>query len=284
MIERIFEAQNRAFSLLEAKNLDTGSVRLLMEYVTGLSGASLLMNYREPLKAEQHTLFWDKVKELETGKPIQYVIGKESFFGRIFEVNSNVLIPRPETEELLYNALEKGRRLFEKKEIAMADIGTGSGAIAITFKKEWPEAEVTATDISKEALAIAIKNAANNEATITFKEGDLTAPIANQKWDIVLSNPPYIAFEEAAEMSDTVLSYEPHQALFAEEDGLYFYRRLAESLPQLMNKPALIGIEIGYQQAEVVHKLFEDSFPNARVETVKDINGKDRMIFCEISE
>jgi len=284
MIERIFEAQNRAFSLLEAKNLDTGSVRLLMEYVTGLSGASLLMNYREPLKAEQHTLFWDKVKELETGKPIQYVIGKESFFGRIFEVNSNVLIPRPETEELLYNALEKGRRLFEKKEIAMADIGTGSGAIAITFKKEWPEAEVTATDISKEALAIATKNAANNEATITFKEGDLTAPIANQKWDIVLSNPPYIAFEEAAEMSDTVLSYEPHQALFAEEDGLYFYRRLAESLPQLMNKPALIGIEIGYQQAEVVHKLFEDSFPNARVETVKDINGKDRMIFCEISE
>jgi len=284
MIERIFEAQNRAFSLLEAKNLDTGSVRLLMEYVTGLSGASLLMNYREPLKAEQHTLFWDKVKELETGKPIQYVIGKESFFGRIFEVNSNVLIPRPETEELLYNALEKGRRLFEKKEIAMADIGTGSGAIAITFKKEWPEAEVTATDISKEALAIATKNAANNEATITFKEGDLTAPIANQKWDIVLSNPPYIAFEEAAEMSDTVLSYEPHQALFAEEDGLYFYRRLAESLPQLMNKPALIGIEIGYQQAEAVHKLFEDSFPNARVETVKDINGKDRMIFCEISE
>jgi len=284
MIERIFEAQNRAFSLLEAKNLDTGSVRLLMEYVTGLSGASLLMNYREPLKAEQHTLFWDKVKELETGKPIQYVIGKESFFGRIFEVNSNVLIPRPETEELLYNALEKGRRLFEKKEIAMADIGTGSGAIAITFKKEWPEAEVTATDINKEALAIATKNAANNEATITFKEGDLTAPIANQKWDIVLSNPPYIAFEEAAEMSDTVLSYEPHQALFAEEDGLYFYRRLAESLPQLMNKPALIGIEIGYQQAEAVHKLFEDSFPNARVETVKDINGKDRMIFCEISE
>ena len=95
-------------------------------------------------------------------------------------------------------------------------------------------------------------------ANITFLEGDMTEPLANMKWDVILSNPPYIALDEAAEMSDTVLSHEPHSALFADEDGLYFYRKLAESLPQLMNKRALIGVEIGYLQGPAVHKLFTD--------------------------
>ena len=128
----------------------------------------------------------------------------------------------------------------------MADIGTGSGAIAITFKKEWPEAEVTATDISNDALAVATRNAHQIGADITFKEGNMTEPIADKKWAVVLSNPPYIAHEEAELMSPTVLSFEPHKALFADEDGLYFYRKLAENLPALMNKQSLIGVEIGH--------------------------------------
>ena len=180
-----------------------------------------------------------------------------------------------------YNKILKS---IENKQIAMADIGTGSGAIAVTFKKEWPEANVTATDISKDALAVAIKNAHNNDAEITFKEGDMAAPLANLKWDVILSNPPYIAHEEASSMSATVLSHEPHQALFAEEDGLYFYRKLAESLPKLMNIPSLIGVEYGYKQGPAVHKLFSDAFPNSIIEIVKDINGKDRILYCETIE
>ena len=212
------------------------------------------------------------------------MLGTESFYGRQFEVNENVLIPRPETEELIYGALEHSRNLFEGKTIKMADIGTGSGAIAITFKKEWPEATVTATDISKEALTVAKRNAEQLGAEITFKEGNLTDPLQNKIWDIVLSNPPYIGYEEAKTMSETVLAFEPHSALFAEEDGLFFYRKLAENLPALMNKPSLIGLEIGHQQGPAVHKLFTDAFPNAEVETVKDINGKNRILFCKIYE
>ncbi|MCZ2258714.1 peptide chain release factor N(5)-glutamine methyltransferase [Sporosarcina sp. G11-34] len=284
MTERIFEAQNKATSLLEQKGLDRGAVRLLMEYVTGKSHASLLASMRDSLTMEEQTRFWDKVDELLEGKPVQYVIGSESFYGRTFEVDNNVLIPRPETEELIHGAIERCQRLFHNKKVKVADIGTGSGAIAVTFKKEWPEAMVTATDISAGALTIAMKNAERNAATITFKEGDMTEPIQDAKWDLVLSNPPYIAHEEAELMSPTVLSFEPHNALFAEEDGLYFYRKLAESLPHLMNKPGLIGVEFGYLQGESVRKLFTDAFPKAFIEIVKDINGKDRILFCEIHE
>lgn len=284
MTERIYEALNKAASLLNEQELDVGAVRIVMEHVTGKSHAALLADIREPLTMAEQTNFWDKIDELLTGTPVQYVLGVEHFYGRIFEVDDNVLIPRPETEELIHGAIERCQRLFHNKKIKVADIGTGSGAIAITFKKEWPEAMVTATDISAGALAVAMKNAERNAAAIAFKEGDMTEPIQDDKWDLVLSNPPYIAHEEAESMSATVLSFEPHNALFADEDGLYFYRKLAENLPQLMNKPALIGVEIGYLQGESVRKLFTDAFPEAFIEIVKDINGKDRILFCEIYE
>ena len=284
MVERIYEAQNRAFSLLENKGLDAGAAQIVMEEVMGQNRTSLLANLREPMTEDQRATYWDKVDELLTGKPVQYVIGTEDFYGRTFEVNENVLIPRPETEELIYGTIERILRLFQHANITVADIGTGSGAIAVTMKMECPEAEVTATDISKEALLVAAQNAKRLGAEIAFKEGDLTEPIATTKWDVILSNPPYIAHTEAPSMAETVTAYEPHRALFADEDGLYFYRKLAENLPQLMNKPALIGVEIGHEQGPAVHNLFAEAFPMAKVETVKDINGKDRMLFCEISE
>lgn len=284
MTERIYEAQNRAFSLLEKKNLDSGSVRLLMQHITGYSHALLLANIQTTLTPAQSEQFWQKVEELLEGKPIQYVIGYESFYGRNFAVNDKVLIPRPETEELIYEALARKKRLFNNADLKCADIGTGSGAIAVTMKAECPTLAVTGTDISVEALAVARQNATNHHATIDFRQGDLAAPLAPEKWDIVLSNPPYIAKSEAVEMTDTVLAYEPHLALFAEEDGLECYRKLAVQLPSVMNKPGLIGLEIGYAQADAVAHLFKEAFPTAKVEVVQDINGKDRMIFCEIYE
>lgn len=284
MTEQIYEARNRAFSLLEDKGLDSGAVSILLQEVTGKSHANLLADMREPLTTVQAEEFWRKMDILVTGTPIQYVVGTEVFYGRTFIVNESVLIPRPETEELIHNAINKAGKMFSTKAITVADIGTGSGAIGITFKKEWPDANVTATDISSSALTVAKENANLLDAAVHFKEGNLTEPIQNDKWDIVLSNPPYIAYDEATSMSETVLSFEPHHALFADEDGLYFYRKLAENLPKLMNKTALIGIEIGHEQGLAVHKLFEEAFPNASIELVKDINGKDRMLFCELSE
>ena len=284
MTERVYEAQKKAADLLAEKGLDVGAVYIILESVTQKNRAALLADLREPLTEEQQQSFWASINEMLAGKPVQYVLGSESFYGRTFKVNEHVLIPRPETEELLYETFARAKKIFKEKHIAMADIGTGSGAIAITFKNEWPEATVTATDISKKALEVAAQNAKQLHAEITFKEGNLTEPLTNSTWDIILSNPPYIAFEEADSMSETVLDFEPHRALFAEEDGLFFYRKLAENLPTLMNKPSLIGLEIGYGQGPAVHKLFTDAFPTAKVEIVKDINGKNRMLFCEIDE
>ncbi|MCT6818150.1 MAG: peptide chain release factor N(5)-glutamine methyltransferase, partial [Lysinibacillus fusiformis] len=173
-------------------------------------------------------------------------------------------------------------KLFQHQALKVADIGTGSGAIAISMKLECPALTVVATDLSEDALATAQKNAQRLEADIDCRLGDLTSPLAGEKFDIILSNPPYIAFDEAEAMSDVVLKHEPHSALFAEEDGLILYRQLAEQLPMYMNRPALIGLEIGYTQGEKVAKFFQDSFPQATISIEKDINGKPRMIFCEI--
>ena len=177
MTEKIYEALQRASSLLEQKGLEPHAAQLLMEFVTQKSRASLFADVQEQLTGEQHKDFWDKTAELLEGRPVQYVIGEESFYGYTFKVDENVLIPRPETEELVYGALERSQKLFPTKKITVADIGTGSGAIAVSFKKEWPEALVTATDISEGALAIAKHNAKANDADITFLQGDLTAPI-----------------------------------------------------------------------------------------------------------
>ncbi|WP_252501930.1 peptide chain release factor N(5)-glutamine methyltransferase [Sporosarcina sp. Marseille-Q4943] len=281
MTEKIHEALNKAKSLLESKNLDKHAAQLLMEHVTQKSSAALLADLREPLTTEQHNDFWNKTEELLTGKPVQHIIGTEQFYGLSFEVNEHVLIPRPETEELVLGALERSRKFAECR---VADIGTGSGAIAIAFKKERPDALVTATDISESALKVAKRNAKRNEVNIEFRLGNLTEPIEGEKWDVFLSNPPYISWEESEEMSSTVVDFEPHSALFADDDGLFFYKQLAEKLPTLMNPRSLIGVEIGYLQGQAVSELFQKAFPNARVTIEKDVNGKDRMIFCEIGE
>lgn len=277
------EALNWASSFLEEQGREGNAARLLLQHVLETNYSGLMMRMHEPLTEKQVETFEQFIHMHATGKPVQYITGVEEFYGRLFEVDESVLIPRPETEELIVGTLERMTKLFGKgATVKLADIGTGSSAIATTMKLEWPQAVVTATDIAAAALETATKNARALQADITFKLGDLTAPIADEQWDVVLSNPPYIAFRDMSEMSDVVLDYEPHSALFAEEDGLILYRKLAEQLPTLMNKPALIGLEIGYQQGAAVKAMFEAHFPTAVVSVVKDINEKDRMIFCEI--
>lgn len=279
-----FEALHWASSYLEANGREGNAARLLLQHVVQTNYSGLMMKMHDAISEEQVLQFTNAIEAHVKGHPVQYITGVEEFYGRIFEVDESVLIPRPETEELIVGTIERMQKLFHKQELTLADIGTGSGAIAITMKKEWPNLDVTATDLSVAALATARKNAKNLQAELTFAEGDLTAPIAHQKWDVVLSNPPYIAFDDMPSMSDVVVEHEPHSALFAEEDGLILYRKLAEQLPSLMNTPGLIGLEIGYTQGETVANYFREHFPQAKVSIVKDINGKDRMIFCEIIE
>ena len=279
------EALNWASSFLAEHGREENAARLLLQHVANTNYSGLMMCMHDEIPQAQSELFETFIFAHKDGKPVQYITGVEEFYGRSFHVDESVLIPRPETEELIVGAIERMTKLFDRSQnVKLADIGTGSGAIAITMQLEWPKSTVTATDISEAALMTAQKNALALEADITFKQEDLTDPIAQEKWDIVLSNPPYIAFEEQSEMSDVVLGYEPHTALFAEEEGLILYRKLAEQLPSCMNCPGLIGLEIGYKQGEAVANLFRKAFPHSKIEVVKDINGKERMVFCTICE
>lgn len=279
-----FEALNGASSFLVNKGRDENAARLLLQHVLGLNYSSLMMKMHDELPTAQFLQFKKMVERHAEGEPIQYIIGYEEFYGRKFYVDESVLIPRPETEELIVCASEHIRKIFGTKPIRLADIGTGSGAIAVTMKLEHPEANVVATDLMEPALNTAKRNAQALGADIEFSLGNLTEPLQGQKWDVVLSNPPYIAFEEAKEMSEVVLEHEPHSALFAEEEGLILYRQLAEQLPPLMNIPSFIAVEIGYKQGEIVKSYFEKSFPNAKISILKDINGKNRIVTCQLDE
>ncbi|MEA0561954.1 peptide chain release factor N(5)-glutamine methyltransferase [Lysinibacillus irui] len=280
--KNVMEALEWASSFLVDNGREQTAARIVMQHVLGTSYSEVMLHLQDELTAEQQETFKAILEEHVSGRPVQYCVGSEEFYGRSFLVDESVLIPRPETEELVLGTINRLPKLFQHQTLKLADIGTGSGAIAISMKLECPELTVIATDLSEDALATAQKNAQRLEADIDFRLGDLTAPLSGEKFDIVLSNPPYIAFDEAQEMSSVVLEHEPHSALFAEEDGLILYRKLAEQLPFYMNSPALIGLEIGYTQGEKVAKFFQDSFPQATVSIEKDINGKPRMIFCEI--
>lgn len=280
--KNVMEALDWASSFLVDNGREETAARIVMQHVLGTTYSGVMLHLQDTLTVEQSERFEKLIEEHASGRPVQYCIGSEEFYGRTFIVDESVLIPRPETEELVLATTNRIGKIFPNKALKLADIGTGSGAIAISMKLECPELTVVATDLSAAALATAQKNAQLLAADVDFRLGDLTAPLVGEKFDIVLSNPPYIAFEEAKDMSSIVLEHEPHSALFAEEDGLVLYRKLAQQLPALMNKPALIGLEIGYTQGEQVAEFFKESFPQASITVEKDINGKPRMVFCEI--
>lgn len=282
--KRVFEALDWASSILEEANREPRVGQLLLQHILNVDYTHLVMSMQDMLSAEQFEQLAQYVQQHIDGMPVQYITHHEEFYGRDFYVDEAVLIPRPETEELVHYALQRMKQLFATGHVKLADIGTGSGAIAISMKKECPALDVTATDISPAALEVAKKNAETHEADITFLQGDLTAPIADKNWDVVLSNPPYIAESEMDVMDDTVIQHEPHTALFADENGLKLYRKLAENLPAMMNRPGLIGVEIGYLQGPAVAGFFRQHVDNAKVDIVKDMFGQDRIVFCELKK
>ena len=214
----------------------------------------------------------EALKELEKGKPVQYIVGNVDFFGINLKVNENVLIPRFETEELVDKVINYSK-IFNKK-LKVVDIGTGSGAIAITLKKKL-NAELTATDISNEALEVAKENALINNVQIDFKLGNLLEPL-NEKYDILVSNPPYIAYDE--EVMEIVKNNEPHLALYAANNGLYCYEEILKNVKNYLNEKALIAFEIGEKQGEALKEL-SLKYLNVEAKIEKDLQGRDRFAF-----
>ncbi|MDQ0218522.1 peptide chain release factor N(5)-glutamine methyltransferase [Peribacillus cavernae] len=282
---KVYEALKWASSFLMANDRDENAGEILLKHLLNMNRSQLFANLQTILPAETAEEFQKAVELHVSGTPVQHIIGTEEFYGRAFIVNKQVLIPRPETEELIYHTLKKVSKLPSKKRLKLADIGTGSGAIAITMKLEKPDLlTVMATDIAEVSLDVARLNARKLEADVTFVQGDLLQPFieSNRKLDIILSNPPYIPDSDKESMSVVVTGHEPHMALFAGTDGLDFYRRFMVELPQVVKQPGLIGFEIGAGQGEAVADMLQDTFPGAAVSIEFDINGKDRMVFAEI--
>ena len=226
---------------------------------------------------DEEKLFVEEIyQQLAAHKPAQYIIGYADFFGMHLTVDERVLIPRPETEELVELILAENH----EENLKILDIGTGSGAIALALAKNRPDWSVTATDISQEALDLASENAKNQKLNIFFKKSDCFAEIS-EKYDIIVSNPPYISREDESEVGLNVLHSEPHLALFADEDGLAIYRRIAEDAKDYLKDGGKIYLEIGYKQGQSVPELFRKYLPEKRVRTLKDQFGQDRMVVVD---
>lgn len=220
--------------------------------------------------------YYQKAKQqLEADQPIQYIIGNVNFYGNIINVNKSVLIPRFETELLVDKSIKKIKKIFNNNKVEILDLGTGSGCIAITLKKEL-NANISAVDISKEALEVAKTNAINNNVDITFINEDMTT-YKEKKYDIIISNPPYIKYDE--EIMDIVKDNEPHLALYAKDNGLYFYKKIIDNIPYITKDKYLVCFEIGYTQATDIVKYAQNHLKNINITIEKDYSNKDRFIF-----
>lgn len=237
--------------------------------------------------SEEEIVVWNSILEqLKQEIPVQYLLGKTSFYGLDFEVNENVLIPRPETEELVEWIISNNLIIQESKNLKILDIGTGSGCIAISLAKNLPNATVFAIDVSEKALATAQKNAEINAVNVTFiNQNILETEDLRQQFDIIVSNPPYVRNLEKEEIKKNVLDNEPHLALFVEDnDALIFYKKIAELAQKNLSNPdsnrgGQLYFEINqYLGKEMVDLLEKMNFKN--IELRKDIYGNDRMISC----
>lgn len=218
----------------------------------------------------------DSLEALREKKPIQYVIGNVNFYGSRFIVNKNVLIPRFETEELVEQVVEYSKK-FNKDKLRVLDLGCGSGAIGLTIKKLIKDSEVTLVDISKEALEVAKQNAVNLGLDVTFVESDWFSNLEITKYDIIVSNPPYIKNDEQIE--EIVKNNEPALALYGGQDGLDCYKKILSSIKPYLNDEYLIAFEIGESQKEEITNLVINCLPTAIVTCKKDLYGRNRMIF-----
>lgn len=216
------------------------------------------------------------IKELESGIPVQYIVGNVNFYGNTINVNKNVLIPRFETELLVDKTVKYIKTNF-KNHVDILDIATGSGCIAITLKKEI-DSTVDASDISESALKVAQENALNNKVDINFINSDMLTNIT-KKYDIIISNPPYLTRED--DIMDIVKNNEPEIALYAKDNGLYYYDVILKNIKNNLKDKYLIAFEIGYTQGEAIKNLALKYLDNINVKIEKDYSNKDRFVFIE---
>lgn len=285
-VKKQYEVLEWAFSFLSRYNREEKIAEILLQHHLKMSRPAFFANMREIIPASTIEQFASDIKKHAlTGVPVQHLTGYEMFYGRKFSVNKHVLIPRFETEELVAHVISLANNYYNDRQLVIADIGTGSGIIAITLALELPNATVFATDISEEALQIAKKNAKKHNVSVQFLQGDFMQPIIDSSVNpqIIVSNPPYISEEERASLSDTVKNFDPELALFADNHGLDAYKKIIAQLKQLPPiQSRKICFEIGFTQSLAVTNMLKQTFSPIKVKTIQDINGLDRIISAHI--
>ncbi|KFF00856.1 protein-(glutamine-N5) methyltransferase [Chryseobacterium formosense] len=267
-------------SLLEIyTNSESGFIfQIFAEHILGLNNFQQRQSADLELSDENINKFQQIISELKTGKPYLQILGETEFYGMRIFLDENVLIPRPETEELLEFAIQKISNLkFQISNLKILDIGTGSGIIPLVLKKHFTEAEVSSIDFSEKALGTAKKNADFHQLEINFIHADYLSLDLHQKFDVIISNPPYIGIDEANDIADSVKEFEPKMALFSPtSDALIFYRKIAEDSKKYLNKNGLLFLEINQKLGEETLELYQDF---SHSELIKDLSGNDRFIF-----
>ncbi|TWS95588.1 peptide chain release factor N(5)-glutamine methyltransferase [Streptococcus sp. sy018] len=261
---------------LELVGEEREALNFVFREMKAWSYTEFVLKLSQEVELEDASIIKEIFEQLYRHYPAQYILGKSQFYGLDLMVDERVLIPRPETEELVDLILAENSAAI----LDVLDVGTGSGAIALSLAKTRADWQVTASDISQDALDLAQTNAQKNNLELTFVQSDLLTNIES-KFDIIVSNPPYIAYEDENEVGINVLMSEPHLALFAEESGLALYRRLAETSIAFLKPQGKIYLEIGYKQGQAIKDLFALHFPNKRIRVLKDRFGQDRMVVID---
>ena len=250
--------------------------KMLLADLIGVNPLELLTMLDRKVDEDIIITYKEKVSQVEEKKPVQYVIGNVNFYGNIFKVNKNVLIPRFETEELVDNTINYINSFFDTNNLDIIDLGTGSGCIGLTLKKNIPNSRVTLLDISKNALEVAKENSDNLNLEVELLNNDMLEGI-DKKFDIIISNPPYIKLDE--EIEDLVKDNEPHLALYGGVDGLEYYKKILAKAKDNVKDKYLIAFEIGDTLRNDIINLAKEYFPNSNIVAKKDIYERDRMIF-----
>jgi len=273
------KALEEANKLIRKSGKEPSAAKLLLLHFSRLEPTELYLKYEDSMPEAVYSDFITAVhRHVDDFIPVQHIIGYVYFYGYRFIVNESVLIPRFETEELVANVLMLYDEYFAGWKIDLVDIGTGSGCLAITLKKEEPELiTAVATDISEEAIATAKKNSEALATEVEFVIGDMLEPLKGRKFDIIVSNPPYIPLDEAVE--PIIYDNEPHVALFGGEDGLRFYREILSQAHTILKDKSIIAFEHGYDKAKELRNIAKQYFPQSIIYTLKDMQDRDRMTF-----
>ena len=281
----IKELLSKGIMLLEENGIEDSIIKAkrLIQYVLKKTASKIIFDMDDSVKKCEETQYLEYINQIIKGKPLQYITHEQEFMGFKFYVNENVLIPQPDTETLVERTIEILRDVQPDTEnIDVLDMCTGSGAIAVSIAKLCKNIKICALDISDDALEIAKKNAFENEANVEFFKSDMFEDISkNSKFDLIVSNPPYIKETVISTLSKDVQN-EPHIALSGGKDGLDFYRIIANNAYKYLKYQGKVLVEIGYDQAESVEELFEQTHQYDKIRCIKDLSGNDRVIEISI--